>query len=115
MNNIRLRGTSADRPSPIDDGTGIHFSLKARHPSSTPVHPLGITHVLSRALNGFRDQNKIRLGRKNRSVRDEAAGRLEQMVAKGGGRPKYARNNRRKHRTLEMIVNQRRLPPRRAR
>lgn len=115
MKKIRFRGSVADQSLAIHGRTEPRFALIPRVPSRTPGHPLGMAPVLSRAFNGFLKQRRTRLGGKNRSIRDEAAGRLEQIVAKGGGRPKYDRNNRRKHRTLEMIVSQRGLPPRRAR
>ena len=115
MKKIRFRGSVVDQSLAIHGRTEPRFALTARDPLTTPVHSPGMVHILCRALNGFREQKKIRLGRKNRSVRDEAVGRLEQIVAKGGGRPKYDRNNRRKHRSLEMIVSQRGLLSRRAR
>ena len=106
MNNIQLSGTIAHRPSPIYDGTGIRFYLRARHPPASPSLPPSIVHVPCRVFDASPEQRKILLGRKHKNVRVEAAGRLEQIISKGGGSRKNGRNNRRQYSNLEMIVNQ---------
>ncbi len=105
MNNIQLSGTIASRPSPINDGTGIKFFLRARHPTATPGLPPGIVHVPCRIFDPSPEQRRILLGGKHRHVRVEAAGRLEQIVSEGCGRCRVGCNNRRQYGNLEMIIN----------
>ena len=106
MNNIQLSGTIADKPSLIYDGTAIRFYLRAGHPPAAPGLPPSIVHVPCRVFDASPEQRKILLGRKRRNVRVEAAGRLERIVSKGGGRWKNSLNNRSQDSNLEMIVNQ---------
>lgn len=106
MNNIQLSGTIAHRPSPIYEGAGIRFSLRARYPPTIPGLPPSVVDVPCRVFDASPEQRKILLGRKHRNVRAEATGRLEQIVSEDGDRRKNGCNNKRQYSNLEMIVNQ---------
>lgn len=115
MNNIQLSGTIAGRPAPIDDGTAIRFYLRAGHPPAAPEFPSGIVDIPCRVFRASPERREILLRRKHRNVRVAAAGRLEQIVSKGGVRWQNGRNNRRQESNLERIVSQQGLRLRRGR
>ena len=106
MNSVQLSGTIADRPSPFNNGTGIRFHLRARHPAAKSGFPPGIVHVPCRIFDPSPEQRRILLGGKHRNVRVEVAGRLEQIVSEGCGRCRVGCNSRQQYGNLEMIVNQ---------
>lgn len=113
MNNIQLCGTVAGRPSRSYDGTALWFNLRARHSPVIPGLPPGIVHIPCRVFRASPERREILLRRKHRNVRVAAAGRLEQIVSKGGSR--CVRNNRRQESNLERIVGQQGLRLRRGR
>jgi hypothetical protein len=115
MNNIQLCGTVAGRPSRSYDGTALWFNLRARHPPVIPGLPPGIVHVPGRVFGASPERRKVLLRRKHRNVRVAAAGRLEQIVSKGGSRWKNGCSNRRQESNLERIVSQQGLRLRRGR
>jgi hypothetical protein len=114
MNHIQLSGNVAGRPAPIYDGTSIRFYLRARHPPA-PDFPSGIVDVPCRVFDVSPERRGILLRRKHRNVRVAAAGRLEQIVSKGGSRCKNGRSNRPQDSNLERIVSQQGLRLRRGR
>ncbi len=115
MNTFRLGSNMAGSPSSTNDERAVRFSSRARRSSAIPCHPMRDALAPRHAFNSILEQVRIQFGRKHRNARGKAVGRLEQIISKDSSKRQYVRRRRKRHRSLEAILNEPESFPRRRR